>query len=101
MSGQQHAPAALYPWERPVTHCTGGWVGRSGQARKISPPTGIRFPDCPARSQSLYQLSYPAHVVPGGARNFLLYGTVQPVSGAHPASSGYQLLFYRGKLAGA
>jgi hypothetical protein len=20
-------PRALYPWERPGTHCTGGWVG--------------------------------------------------------------------------
>jgi hypothetical protein len=20
-------PRPLYPWERPVTHCTGGWVG--------------------------------------------------------------------------
>ena len=27
MSGQRHAPAALYPRERPGTHCTGGWVG--------------------------------------------------------------------------
>jgi hypothetical protein len=27
MSGQQHAPAALYPRERPVTHFTAGWVG--------------------------------------------------------------------------
>jgi len=25
--GQLHAPAALYPRERPSTHCTGGWVG--------------------------------------------------------------------------
>ena len=24
--------------------------------------TGIRSPECPARSQSLYRLSYPAHV---------------------------------------
>ena len=24
VSGQQHAPAALYPQERPGTHCTGG-----------------------------------------------------------------------------
>ena len=38
-----------------------GWApGSSGQVRKISPPTGIRYPDCPARSQSLYRLSYPA-----------------------------------------
>ena len=27
MSGQQHAPAALYPRERPGTHFTVGWVG--------------------------------------------------------------------------
>jgi hypothetical protein len=25
--GLRHAPAALYPWERPSTHRTGGWVG--------------------------------------------------------------------------
>ena len=37
VSDQQHAPAALYPWERPSTHCTGGWVGpRAGvDGRKI------------------------------------------------------------------
>jgi hypothetical protein len=28
-------------------------------------PTGIRSPDRPARSQSLYRLSYPAHLVIG------------------------------------
>jgi len=44
MSGQQHAPAALYPRERPGTHFTGGWVGpRAGlDERKTSSPTGIR-----------------------------------------------------------
>jgi len=32
--GQCHAPAALYPRERPGTHCTGGWVGpRAGLDR--------------------------------------------------------------------
>jgi len=42
-SGQQHATAALYPRERPGTHCTGGWVGsRAGlDGRKISPPPGF------------------------------------------------------------
>jgi hypothetical protein len=34
---------------------------RSGQVRKISPPTGIRSPDCLVRSQSLYRLRSPAH----------------------------------------
>jgi len=58
VSSQQHAPAALYPRERPDSHCTGGWVGpRAGlDGRKISPPTGIGFPDRPAPSQSLYRL---------------------------------------------
>ena len=32
--GERHAPAALYPRERPGTHCTGGWVGpRAGLDR--------------------------------------------------------------------
>jgi len=43
MSGQRHAPAALYPRERPGTHFTGGWVGsRAGlDGRKISSPLGF------------------------------------------------------------
>jgi hypothetical protein len=41
--GQQHAPAALYPRERPGTHFTGGWVGhRAGlEGRKILSPPGF------------------------------------------------------------
>ena len=40
VSGQQHAPAALHPRERPGTHFTGpqGW---SGRAENLV-PTGIR-----------------------------------------------------------
>jgi len=40
VSGQQHAPAALYPQERPGTHFTEGWVGpRAGlDGQKISSP---------------------------------------------------------------
>jgi len=63
--GQRHVPAALNPRERPGTHCTGGWVGpRAGLGRcgKSAPP-GIRSPDHPARSQSLYRLRYPAHAL--------------------------------------
>jgi hypothetical protein len=38
-----------------------GWVpGPVGKGEE-SRPTGIRSPDRPARSQSLYQLSYLAH----------------------------------------
>jgi len=44
VSGQQHAPAALYPRERPGTHFTGGWVdpraGLDGTENLV--PTGIR-----------------------------------------------------------
>ena len=61
VGGQRHA-GPIYPQERPGTHCVEGWVGpggRSGQVRKISPHTGIRRTDHPARNESLYRLSYP------------------------------------------
>ena len=45
----------------PLYRRLGGPQGRSGQVRKISPPTGIRSPDRPSLSQSLYRLSYRAH----------------------------------------
>jgi len=43
VSGQHHAPAALYPLERTGTHFIGGWVGlRAGlDWRKISSPPGF------------------------------------------------------------
>jgi len=41
----------------PLYRRLGGPEDRSGQARKISPPTGIRSPDRRVRSQSLYRLS--------------------------------------------
>ena len=61
LGGQRHAPAAL-PWERPGTHCIGGrmppplvWKGK-----ETLTSTGIRSPDRPARSESLYRLHYPS-----------------------------------------
>ena len=42
--GQQHASAVLYPWERPGTHCTEGWVApRAGldSCGKSRPPPGF------------------------------------------------------------
>jgi len=57
--GQRHAPAALYPWERPGTHCTGGWVGpRAGLDRcdKSRPHRD----SIPGPSSPLYRLRYPA-----------------------------------------
>ena len=41
--GQRHTPAALYPLERPGTHCTGGWVDPSAvldRCGKSRPPPG-------------------------------------------------------------
>jgi hypothetical protein len=54
-------PRPVYPpRERLGTNCVGGWVGpRAGLDGKFRPPQGIRSPDHPARSQSLYRLSYP------------------------------------------
>jgi hypothetical protein len=47
----------------PGTHCTEGWVdSRAGlDWCGKSHPHRVRFPDRPARRQSLYRLSYPAH----------------------------------------
>jgi hypothetical protein len=51
-------PRPLYPpGKTPVTYWAGGTQGRSGQVRKFSPFTGIRSPDRPTRSQSLYPRS--------------------------------------------
>ena len=64
MRDQLHASAALYPWERPCNHCTGGWVSRRAgldRCGKSRSPTGIRSPDRQARNQSLYRPRYRAH----------------------------------------
>jgi len=54
----------LYPRERPGTHCTGGWVGPPvwTSAENLA-PTGIRSPDRPTRSESLYRLSYAGPLI--------------------------------------
>jgi hypothetical protein len=62
VDGQRHAPAALPPGKRSGTHCIGGWVGPRASldvCRESRPTTWIRSPDRPARSESLYRLSYP------------------------------------------
>jgi hypothetical protein len=71
VSGQSHAWADLYAGERTtVTHWTGGWVdlraGLDTEFRgKILLPLPVidpRSPGRPARRQTLYWLSYTAHV---------------------------------------
>ena len=60
--GVSVTPAAFYPQERPGTHCTEGWVGpRAGWTAENIASIGIRSPDRPVHSQSLYRLSYPAN----------------------------------------
>jgi len=54
-------PRPLYPRERPGTHCIGGpgWTpGPVWRGAENLAPAGIRFPDRPARSESLYRESY-------------------------------------------
>ena len=54
-------PAALYTRGKiryPFHRGLGGPQGWSGRA-----PNGIRSPDRPARSQSVYRLSYPTHIL--------------------------------------
>ena len=57
---QRYVPADLPPEmaQYPLYSRLGWHQGRSGRVRKISPPTGIRFPDRPAHSESLYQLRH-------------------------------------------
>ena len=63
----------------PLYRRLGGPQGRSGQVRKISPSTGIRPADRPARSQSLYWLSYPAHTHTGHSTICLLNCDIRQV----------------------
>jgi hypothetical protein len=67
VSGQHHAPAALYPRGKdPGTHWIGGWMGPragldAGARRKILCPCRGSNPDRPARSQSLYCRATATH----------------------------------------
>jgi len=58
VADQHHAPAALTPGKRPGTYCTGGWVVSTAglEGCGIGRTTGIRSPDRPAHSESLYRL---------------------------------------------
>jgi len=61
VGSQRHAPAALPPGKRPGIYCIGGWlgprIGLDGCGKTRLHRNSI--PDLPARSQSLYRLSYP------------------------------------------
>ena len=70
--GQRHAPAALYPVKDPVPIVQDGWApGTVWTGAENLAPTGIRSPNRPARSHSLYRLSYRAHKMLKGVNKFL------------------------------
>jgi hypothetical protein len=61
VGSQRHAPAALSLGKKASTHAIGGWVGPGPvwtSAENLT-PNGIRSPDRPAHSESLYWLRYP------------------------------------------
>jgi hypothetical protein len=65
VGGQRHAPVSFTPGKDrvPIAQEAGRapglvWIGAENVAH-----TGIRSPDCPARSESLYQLHYPGSSV--------------------------------------
>jgi hypothetical protein len=67
-------PSRFTPGKDPVPIVQeAGWTpGPVWTCAKNLIPTGIRSPDCPARSQSLYWLNYPAHSVSSSTRIFLM-----------------------------
>ena len=61
VGGQRHAPATLPPGKRPRALVQeAGWVpGPVWTGTESLAPTGIRSPEPPAHSESLYRLRYP------------------------------------------
>ena len=92
--GQLLAPGKTrYPLYRRL----GGPQGRSGEVRKFSPPPGLRSPDRPVRSQSLFRLSYTAHLSWGYKINFC---PTSPLWGSHinPLNADLTLFLLTWKL---
>ena len=96
MSGQQQAPATLYPGKHsvPILQETGwapGLVWTGGKSR----PHRDSIPGCPARSQSLYRLSYPAHTwfrqVSKWQVNLSGYNTIKHIPFAGRKCKAYQI----------
>jgi hypothetical protein len=58
---RRHATAALLTGKTPRTHFTGSWwaPGPVWAGLENLAPTGIRSPDRPAGSESLYRLRFP------------------------------------------
>jgi len=79
----------------------GGPQGRFGQVRKNLAPTGIRSPNRPARSQSLYRLRYPVHIWGGrGGLNWPEHDEVKSIWSctSTPTFSRHDSLFRSGTI---
>jgi hypothetical protein len=72
-------PRPLYPGKDPVPIVQeAGWAsGPVWTCAKNLVSTGIRSPDRPARSQSLYRMSYPAHKLSGTIYMYIYIHGVQ------------------------
>ena len=85
VSGQRHTPAALLPGKTryPLYRRLGGSQALCGRVQKISPPTGIRSPDGPARSVSLYRLKCTSNT----AKRFIMSFNPYPANVENTVSS--------------
>ena len=65
VGGQRHVPAALPPGKirYPLYRRLSGLQGLSGRGEENLAFTGIRSPDHPVRTESLYRLRYPRSVI--------------------------------------
>ena len=79
MGGQRYAPAAVPPGKTWYLFYRrlGEPQGRSGRVRKISPPTRIRSPDRPARSDMPTELFRPLSLKDTRNKKFYLGGEMR------------------------
>ena len=93
MGGQRHAPAPLHPGKILSTYRIEGWVGPRaglGGCEKNLAPTGVRSPDRPSRSESLYR-RYPGPLSGQHTEPNFKVRTVQKVGTARALEDGTKM----------